>query len=255
MDEAESLTGLGNYEEVRAIAEELAHKVMLFPRESYYRPGGIWKKILDCWQDSGCAYLRGIGYDDLIPPESIALQQNALAENPSLMACYGNQITQYDTDITGRTFENTALSPLKRLLAIGRNPFSFICWAVKRELVLTPEFYAKTLKGAAAWEWLFHATLLGAGGQHCNTPMDASPIRREHAHTISHQYSQMTPEQKQQLHDATLALTGYDTRDAVQDWRSLDMPAFYAAQRKRLSPLLGTLINLVPRTYQMEKDT
>jgi hypothetical protein len=252
LDEAESLSGVGNYDEVRALCAQHADKVMLFPREYYYRPGGIWKKILDCWQDSGCAFLRGIGYDDLLPPAGIRQQQAMLQDNPALAACYANQVIQYDDDVAGRTLQNTCLSPLKRLRAIGQNPFSFICWTVRREAILTPEFYAKTLKGSAAWEWLFHATLLGAGGKHCNTAFADTPIRREHHQTISSQYTQMTPEQKKLFYDQIFAITRHSTDMAIKDWQSLNMPSYYLEQRQRLSPLLGRLVSLLPQRYYLE---
>lgn len=252
LDEAESLSGVGNYDAVRALCEDSAHKVMLFPRESYYRPGGIWKKLLDCWQDSGCAYLRGIGYDDLLPPESIRQQQAMLENDPTLAACYANQVTQYDDDVAGREFKNTALPLVQRLRAIGQNPFSFICWTVRREAILTPEFYARTLKGSAAWEWLFHATLLGDHSAHCSTAFEDSPIRREHQQTITSQYQQMTPETKKQFYEQIFSITQHSTDMAIRDWQSLQMTAYYKSQRCRISPLWGRLIHLLPQRYYLE---
>jgi hypothetical protein len=245
LDEAESLSGLGNYDAVRALCEESADKVMLFPRESYYRPGGIWKKLLDCWQDSSCAYLRGIGYDDLLPPASIRQQQAMLENNPQLAACYANQVTQYDNDVAGREFKNTALPLVQRLRAIGQNPFSFICWTVRREAILTPEFYARTLKGSAAWEWLFHATLLGDRSAHCNTAFADSPVRREHQQTISSQYQNLSSEQQEAYHREAFQIAGHSTAQIKADWKSLNMPAYYRKKREAVSPALGRLVNVV----------
>jgi hypothetical protein len=130
---------------------------------------------------------------------------------------------------------------------IGRNPFSFICWLARRELVLSADFRARTARGSFAWEWLFHAACLGAPCAHADTAPDASPVRREHAMTISSQYQALSQAEQERYHAEAFRVAGYSSAQTRADWDSLNMPAYYRQQRQQAVPLWGTLANLLPR--------
>jgi hypothetical protein len=251
LDDCESVSGLGNYEAVYTTCTELADRVMLFPPESYYRRGSIWKKIWDCWAASDCPYLRAVGYDDWVPPAGLRQQETVLDRFPDSFASYANLVIQDET--RGRTdFHTTALSRRGRVHAIGRNPFSFICWLVRRELVLTADFRERTLNGAAAWEWLFHATALPTAC-HCPTNAADSPVRRDHNLTLSSQNAAETPEMWAHITRDLYHHAGYSRAEAIEDWLAMRMNAYYRQQRMKIAPVYGLAMNTVYRTKRAFK--
>ena len=185
IDSKESLLSLDNYKQVREICDQYADKVLEFPPESYFRPGGIWKKIYTCWQASGATYVRGLGYDDLVPEGLILKQYEFMKVQPYLDATYTDCLILDEVNNTTK-FQNTNLSGYNKIRQIGRNPFSFICWLIKFSSIDSVEFHQNLEKAAPGFEYFLHATLFEKKYSHFQTNEKTSPVRREHARTLSH---------------------------------------------------------------------
>ena len=51
--------------EARALVEAYGADIVWYPKDTYFRPGGIWKKITDQWQAVDSDYVAYFHYDDL----------------------------------------------------------------------------------------------------------------------------------------------------------------------------------------------
>lgn len=243
-DSQESLISLKNYDVIREICYQYADKVLEFPPEYYYRPGGIWKKIYDCWKDSGCKYVRCLGYDDCIPPDLIQKQDAFLEANSNLDACYSNLRIIDDLKESDKFF-NTKLSLVNRVQSIGRSvPFNFICWLVRFDFLNTPEYERMLMKASARWEWFFYATVVAGKVSHFDSDREWSAIRREHINTITSQYEIQGLNERNELLRQIREMVNYSEAETWADWESLNMPAYYSRKRLETSLPLGTLSNL-----------
>jgi hypothetical protein len=243
VDSQESLLSLGNYSSVRRLIDQYADHVLEFPPESYYRPGSIWKKIFDCWKASKAPYLRALGYDDYLPVKLLEEQHSFMLANPAIEASYSNQLVVDEVQACEK-FTHTYLSPFNRIRAIGKNWFSFICWEVRADYILCEEFEQKLMRGCHCFENLMHAYLLKGNSLHFNSVKNASAVRREHHHTISHLAQQGILTELDDKSKAIREITGYSTAQTESDWRSLDFHHYVQNIRYQLSPLRTLLARL-----------
>lgn len=242
LDSKESLVSTGNYRLVKEIVYQYADRVLEFPPEFYYRPGGIWKKIFDCWRASKAPYVRALGYDDYLPTELIK-KQHAFMVKKELDGSYSNQLV-VDEVKNGEIFTNTELGKLGKIRCIGKNPFSFICWQVRAAYILTEEFESKLMRASLNFECLFHTYLLKGCSAHFNSAPDASAVRREHQHTVSHLAQTGVLTDFDARSAAMREITGYSLEQTKADWHTLHFSAYVKEIRKSLSPLGAILAEL-----------
>ncbi len=234
IDSEPSLISLNNYESVYKISKDFAHEVVAFPPESYFRPGGIWKKMYICWQKSGAEYVRGIGYDDLLPPEIIVKQHEFMKKNSQLAATYAN-CEILDEIENRRSFQPTQLKGYDKIKQIGRNPFSFIAWLVKFSSIDNGDYRSKMEIASRGFEYFFHTYLFGLENTHFFSKPGESPIRREHRRTISH--LQCTFGDKNEKVKTIREMTGYSEKQTSEDWKRLNLPKLAHQIRVKKSPL------------------
>ena len=60
--------------EARALVEAYGADIVWYPKDTYFRPGGIWKKITDQWQAVESEYVAYFHYDDLWDATKLAEQ-------------------------------------------------------------------------------------------------------------------------------------------------------------------------------------
>lgn len=243
IDSQESLLSLGNYESVRCIVNQYADKVLEFPPESYYRPGSIWKKIYDCWKDSGAPYVRALGYDDYLPIKLLREQHAFMLANPRIDASYSNQLI-VDEVKEEEVFTNTRLNRFNRIRKLGKNPFSFICWEMRAEYILDPQFEKMLMVGCADFECLFHTWLFKGDSVHFDSVRDGSAVRREHKYTVSYYAQTGVLTETDAKSVAMRDITGYSTDQIMKDWYSLNFPKYVRDIRFEKSPLVALLAEL-----------
>ncbi|MBN4066911.1 hypothetical protein JYU14_02390 [Simkania negevensis] len=245
IDEKESLltpmTG-GEYGKTKQLCKEYADQVIEFPEESYYRPGGIWKKLYDCWKASGATYVRGLGYDDFLPPDLVEGHLAFIEHHANLDASYCDYLIQDDTQ-GSRHFFSTKLSKYKKVKNTGGNPFSFICWLIKFSAINTAEFEHKLLKASAGFEYFLHAVLFTTKCAHFPGSPSLSAVRREHQKTVSQLHQDGVIQEKESIIKEIRALTGYSEEQTMKDWRSLDFPALCRTLRKQQSRPYALIAN------------
>src|SRR5262249_6931892 len=73
--------------EARSLVEAYGADLVWYPKDTYFRPGGIWKKITDGWQAVPSDLVAYIHYDDLWDGTKLA-EQVALIDGRALNGCY-----------------------------------------------------------------------------------------------------------------------------------------------------------------------
>lgn len=237
------LDNTDSYSKVREICYEYADKVIEFEPEYYYRPGGIWKKMYDCWKDSGAKYVRALGYDDILPSEFIIAHDKFMEQNNNIDASYSNLIIR-DEFKKEDVFKYTKMSTLRRVLNVGRNPFSFMCWSVKFDAISSSEYEHMLLKSAYGYEYFFYGYLSALNIKHFDSPKSSTAIRREHLETISSQHEIQGIDEKNKIIQQIRDLTGYSMEATIADRDSLNMRDFYRNQRLKINYPIGKIVNL-----------
>lgn len=74
-------------DEVKKILEEQDVHVKWYEPHCYFRPGGIWRKIVDSWKSTSCEYVSFLHYDDLWSYNKAEFQTN-LIESENLLGCW-----------------------------------------------------------------------------------------------------------------------------------------------------------------------
>jgi hypothetical protein len=76
------------------ICEKYADKIKYFPADSYFRPGGIWKKIWECWKETECEFIGWNGYDDYSDRARFEYQYNKLNETKAGSCICSNYVNK-----------------------------------------------------------------------------------------------------------------------------------------------------------------
>lgn len=227
------LDNTDNYLKVKEICYEYADKVIEFESEYYYRPGGIWKKMYDCWKDSGAKYVRGLGYDDILSSEFIIEHDKFMEQNSDLDASYSNLIIRDEFKKVDE-FKNTNASFLKKLYHVGRNPFSFMCWNIKFESIASQSYEDMMMSSYLDFEKFFFTYLIGLNTKHFNSTGMDSAIRREHFETQTSQCLIQKINEKSEVIKECRKITGYYLEDAIKEWDAMNFPKFILKQRVSL---------------------
>lgn len=238
------LDNTDSYSKVKEICYEYADKVIEFEPEYYYRPGGIWKKMYDCWKYSGAKYVRGLGYDDILPSEFIIAHDRFMEENSNIDASYSNLIIR-DEFKKEDIFRNTYMNVLKRIYYVGRNPFSFMCWNIKFSSINSNEYHNKLMKAVSGYEYFLYTYLSALEIKHFDSPATSSAIRREHFETVSSQHEIQGINEKNQIIQNIREMTNYTPAQTQADWDSLDMGNYIKQQRITINSLIGRAMNII----------
>lgn len=67
-------------DEHKKFLESVGVQVKWFPPASFFRRGGIWKKITESWKDTDTKYVSFLHYDDLWDQDKLRIQVNLMEE-------------------------------------------------------------------------------------------------------------------------------------------------------------------------------
>lgn len=89
-------------DECKQLLKSLNVNIKWFPVASFFRKGGIWKKITETWKDESTKYLAFMHYDDFWDKEKLLLQIEAM-EKENLNSSWSET---YVIDIDNRVISN-----------------------------------------------------------------------------------------------------------------------------------------------------
>lgn len=214
-DKEKSIFFDGDWDEVLQIARLHSDKLIFSPAESYFRRGSIWLKLLTGVQEATNPWVRFCGYDDFSYPSAY------VSENLNCAAiCTDVRINHIDSP--EESILQKAPKNYYQAIAKGwRNPFSFIGWTIRVELLKSDNFSEVFLKGAFFFEKIFHIKLFSEKWVWMDaTQYGGHPIRIEHPATIS---SDSKSSEFVELRKIAQSIGGYNESDRDADWRSLNV--------------------------------
>lgn len=212
---------------IQAIVRERADDVLMFPEDSYWRPGCIWYKIWTCWQTASGDYLAWSGYDDYSAPTRFAVQVAALEGDPEAASCHTAVGVIHGTGTVPQSVYDFPLSRAK----LGTIAFPAGAPIFRTERLHDGRMKDDILKNAYLWE-AYYLTWLASLG----------PIRylgkpplfsyRAHARTVSSEAHSRGPGAQKLEEVRRRIATGYTLDNLMNDWDSLRFGDYVAETRK-----------------------
>jgi hypothetical protein len=205
--------------EARSLVEAYGAELAWYPKDTYFRPGGIWKKITDQWQAVPSEYVAYFHYDDLWDVTKLA-EQIALIESRALNGCYAAGLRIDDDGVV--TPGDIALPSLDPSQA-GSHPGAWTLHSLllRREAILGSGLLEHELTWAAIFEQLFFVYVLKLGRvEKCST---TTFFYRDHPATITNTVT----EEEAFVEDAR-AETGYTLAATLADADAIDLDGLAA---------------------------
>jgi glycosyltransferase involved in cell wall biosynthesis len=205
--------------EARALVEAYGADIAWYPKDTYFRPGGIWKKITDQWQAVASDYVAYFHYDDLWDTTKLA-EQVALIESRALNGCYTAGLRIDDEGVV--TPGDIALPALDPSQA-GSHPGAWTLHSMllRREAILGSGLLAHESSWAAIFEQLFFLYVLKIGRvEKCTSTRF---FYREHPATISN-----TVREEEAFVEEARAETGYSLERTLADAEAIDLDGLAA---------------------------
>jgi glycosyltransferase involved in cell wall biosynthesis len=205
--------------EARSLVEAYGAELVWYPKDTYFRPGGIWKKITDQWQRVESDYVAYFHYDDLWETTKLA-EQVALIESRALNGCYtaGERIDD-DGVVTPGDIALPALEPSQA----GTHPGAWTLHSMllRRDAILGSGLLEHEQSWAAIFEQLFFLYVLKLGRvEKCTTTRF---FYREHPATISN-----TVREEEAFVEDARAETGYTLEATLADADAIDLDGLAA---------------------------
>jgi glycosyltransferase involved in cell wall biosynthesis len=205
--------------EARSLVEAYGAELVWYPKDTYFRPGGIWKKITDQWQRVDSDYVAYFHYDDLWATTKLA-EQFALIESRALNGCYtaGERIDD-DGVITPGDIALPALDPSQA----GSHPGAWTLHSMllRRNAILGSGLLEHEQSWAAIFEQLFFLYVLKLGRvEKCGT---TTFYYRDHPATISN-----TVREEEAFVEDARAETGYTLEATLADAEEIDLDSLAA---------------------------
>ena len=205
--------------EARSLVEAYGADIVWYPKDTYFRPGGIWKKITDQWQEVDSDYVAYFHYDDLWDETKLA-EQVALIESRALNGCYtaGLRIDD-DGVVTPGDIALPALDPSQA----GSHPGAWTLHSMllRRDAILGSGLLAHEQSWAAIFEQLFFLYVLKLGRvEKCTT---TTFFYRDHPATISN-----TVREEEAFVEDARAETGYTLEATLADADAIDLDGLAA---------------------------
>jgi glycosyltransferase involved in cell wall biosynthesis len=205
--------------EARSLVEAYGAEIVWYPKDTYFRPGGIWKKITDQWQAVPSDYVAYFHYDDLWDETKLA-EQVALIESRALNGCYTAGLRIDDDGVV--TPGDIALPALEPSQA-GSHPGAWTLHSMllRRDAILGSGLLEHELTWAAIFEQLFFVYVLKLGRvEKCTTTRF---FYREHPATISN-----TVTEAEAFVEDARAETGYTLEATLADADAIDLDGLAA---------------------------
>ena len=205
--------------EARALVEAYGADIVWYPKDTYFRPGGIWKKITDQWQAVESDYVAYFHYDDLWDTTKLA-EQVALIESRALNGCYTAGLRIDDEGVV--TPGDIALPALDPSQA-GTHPGAWTLHSMllRRDAILGSGLLDHESNWAAIFEQLFFLYVLKLGRvEKCTSTQF---FYREHPATISN-----TAHEGVDFVEDARAQTGYSIERTLADAANIDLDGLVA---------------------------
>jgi hypothetical protein len=203
--------------EARELIESHGFEIAWYPQDTYYRPGGIWKKITDQWQKVDSDYVAFLHYDDCWEVDKLA-EQVGFIEHGGLNGCYtrGYRMDNDGSVISG----DLALHAVDRSQA-GMHPGAWVVHALlmRRDTILESGILDHQDRWSAIFEQLYFLYALKVGGvAKCNT---TAFYWRDHPHNMTNTSADETVEHVV----AQRERTSYTLADAEADAGEINFDA------------------------------
>jgi hypothetical protein len=207
-------------EQKASLIRSIADKVELFDSHSYYRPGGIWNKIVTCWEHSDAEYVAWSGYDDLSSPDRFE-KQAAMLDRTGANSCFCSNY-----EINGCRVTQTNNGHIDFKSHIGRHAPYMGAFLLRRKAILDSGLVEHRFKWAYYFEGLLYAYILKTG-----KPVVSGGTFSYHHHpgTISN-----TSREEREWVKAARREVGYTEAQTIADWHSIGFDAICDAVRKTL---------------------
>lgn len=194
--------------EKQAIIKKYADKIKVYPEASYFRPGGIWLKIWECWEESKADYVAWQGYDDISHNQRFEFQLEAI-ERTNSNACFGIQ-RKFSDDVTKAQMVNDGNINFQAYK--GSHPEFMGGFLLRKDAILNSGLGEHKTKWAHYFEGLLYVYILKMG-QICNS--DGTFCFRYHKGSIDSTFNPDWVEEQR-------SITRYTYEQCVEDWESLN---------------------------------
>lgn len=190
------------------VVKKYADKIKVYPKASYFRPGGIWLKIWECWEESDAKYVAWQGYDDISHHQRFEFQIEAI-ERTGANACFGIQ-KKFSDDINKAKMVNDGNLAFGSY--VGGHPEFMGGFLLRKDAILQSGLGRHRYKWSHYFEGLLFAYIVKTGSI-CNS--DGTFCFRYHPGSIA---STNNPEwvEKQRK------ITKYTYEQCLADWASLN---------------------------------
>jgi len=189
------------------IIRRYADRIETYPAGSYYRPGGIWKKIWDMWETSECPYVAWQGYDDISHEKRFEFQLEAI-ERTGYNSCFGIQ-KRFVNDIKSATMVNDG--SINFYAYVGNHPEFMGGFLLNKQALLDSGLGEHKYKWSHYFEGLLFAYIMKMG---MIANSDGVFYFRYHSGSIASTVNPEWVEEQRQL-------TGYSYEQCLQDWESI----------------------------------
>jgi hypothetical protein len=197
-----------------------ADKIKIFPKDSYFRPGGIWKKIWQCWEESDSTFINWQGYDDASSPNKFNLQYKKIIETKS-NSCFSSNYLMKDNKII--TVNNGNINFINY---IGTHPMFMGSFLIRKNAILNSGIAQYINKASYYFEGLLFAFIMKTGIPCIET--NAKFYYREHSSTIS-----STCREKEKYVQQAIKNVGYTFQQCKQDWDSINFNSICEEIKKK----------------------
>ncbi len=193
----------------KEIINKYADKIKEFPRNSYFCPGGIWKKIWVCWKESDCDYVAWNGYDDYSDIYRFELQYQKL-KTSNANSCFCSNYVDFDNNIK---LINDGNIDFKEI--IGTHCLYMSSYLLKKDAILNSGIEKYENKWSYYFEGLLNTFIMKTGIPIVES--NAKFYRREHKGTISE-----TCREKEEWVQNAIKEVGYTFKQCKNDWDSIN---------------------------------
>jgi len=203
------------------IVRNYADKIEIFPSPSYFRRGGIWLKIWECWKKSNAEYVAWQGYDDISDIWRFKKQYKTIKATKA-NSCFCEAKLK-----SGKVIK--AMHPDKNnidfLSYLGRHIPFMGAFLLRRKAILSSGLGEYRDKWSYYFEGLLYAFILKTGKPAIS---DGVFFYVDHPATITHTVTEKEEWVKEQVRRA-----GYTFEQCKEDWKSIDFQGICNSVRRR----------------------
>ena len=203
----------------KEIIEKYADKIKIFPKDSWFSPGSIWKKIVICWEESDCKYVGWTAYDDFSSLDRFELQYKQLEETDKNSSFCSNYIIE-----NGNTRQVND-GNIDFISTIGNHALFVPAYLIRKDTILNSGLCNYKEKFSRYFEGLLNYFIIKTGIP-ISCP-NAKFYRREHKGTLTETW-------REQWFMDSFKRTGYSPDQCGDDWNSIGFEDMCEKLKKEL---------------------